>query len=85
MTWTNKHEVSFTNQPGNCRQLQTEGEQHFTSEQIAGDSLARCLFEILHLSQFAQYRKNCIFYGKWSLKLEEEPLPGLNPRHASEF
>ena len=47
--------------------------------------LARCGFEILHLSQLIQYRKNCIFYGNSSFKLVKYPLLALNPQYTSFF
>lgn len=64
---------------GSCK-LKESSISHLNKSLVT--HLARCGFEILHLSQ---YRKNCIFYGNSSFKLVKDPLLALNPQYASFF
>ena len=67
---------------GSCK-LKENSISHLNKSLVT--HLARWRFEILHLSQLIQYRKNCIFYGNSSFKLVKDPLLALNPQYASFF
>lgn len=67
---------------GSCK-LKESSISHLNKSLVT--HLARCGFEILHLSQLIQYKKNCIFYGNSSFKLVKDPLLALNPQYASFF